>query len=211
MQTRAGQTHAAPLPQVIKVGTSSLVRPDASSLNLSSLARICETVRDLRAEGHRVVLVSSGAVGVGAQRLGLPARPADLAQRQALAAVGQVRPHIKGHQRYLVHQSPIPNSWSAEYTCIDSCMPAWKALSTFSGLLQLAGLAARCTGHSGVALLICMCVRQVYLMRYYEDFFSALGLVRPKCCMAAWPCLQKVQQHGMQVSVHRSSGASQGA
>jgi len=79
-------------PQVIKVGSSSLVRSEAGSLNLSNLARICETVRDLRAEGHRVVLVSSGAVAVGAQRLGLAARPADLAQRQALAAVGQVRP-----------------------------------------------------------------------------------------------------------------------
>jgi hypothetical protein len=67
------------------------VRSEAGSLNLSNLARICETVRDLRAEGHRVVLVSSGAVAVGAQRLGLAARPADLAQRQALAAVGQVR------------------------------------------------------------------------------------------------------------------------
>ncbi len=68
------------------------MRSEAGSLNLSNLARICETVRDLRAEGHRVVLVSSGAVAVGAQRLGLAARPADLAQRQALAAVGQVRP-----------------------------------------------------------------------------------------------------------------------
>ncbi len=40
--------------------------------------------------GHHVILVSSGAVGVGCQRLGLKERPSALAQKQALAAVGQV-------------------------------------------------------------------------------------------------------------------------
>ena len=40
--------------------------------------------------GHRVVLVSSGAIGVGCQKMGLAERPANLAQRQAVAAVGQI-------------------------------------------------------------------------------------------------------------------------
>eukprot|EP00884_Botryococcus_braunii_P023354 jgi/Botrbrau1/9702/Bobra.0201s0032.1 len=75
---------------VIKVGTSSLVRTEQNSINLSNLARICETVRDLHVAGHRVVVVSSGAVGVGAQRFRLASRPGQLAQKQALAAVGQV-------------------------------------------------------------------------------------------------------------------------
>lgn len=76
--------------QVIKVGTSSLIRPEQNSLNLSSLAGIVGLVRDLRNEGYRVVLVSSGAVGVGCQRLELEVRPRLLAKKQALAAVGQV-------------------------------------------------------------------------------------------------------------------------
>lgn len=42
------------------------------------------------ASGHHVIIVSSGAVGVGCQRLGLETRPTALAQKQALAAVGQV-------------------------------------------------------------------------------------------------------------------------
>ncbi|WPT16155.1 Glutamate 5-kinase [Picochlorum sp. SENEW3] len=75
---------------VIKVGTSSLIRPEQNSLNLSSLAGIVGLVRDLRNEGYRVVLVSSGAVGVGCQRLELEVRPRLLAKKQALAAVGQV-------------------------------------------------------------------------------------------------------------------------
>jgi glutamate 5-kinase len=40
--------------------------------------------------GHYVIIVSSGAVGVGCQRLGLAQRPTKLAQKQALAAIGQV-------------------------------------------------------------------------------------------------------------------------
>ena len=100
------------------------------------MARICETVKELRTEGlhvvsgtplsahvprllailfvfagHKVVLVSSGAIGVGCQKMGLADRPGTLAQRQAVAAVGQI-----------------------------------------------------------------------HLMRYYQDFFAALGLV--SCCLS---------------------------
>lgn len=75
---------------VIKVGTSSLIREERESLNLSSLAGIVEVVRDLRVAGFNVIVVSSGAVGVGCQRLGLRKRPDSIAQKQALAAVGQV-------------------------------------------------------------------------------------------------------------------------
>jgi len=75
---------------VIKVGTSSVLRAEVGSFNLTNLASICETVRDLHHAGHRVVVVSSGSQGVGCKRLGLPAKPTALAQKQACAAVGQV-------------------------------------------------------------------------------------------------------------------------
>lgn len=84
----------APLPRgqkiVLKVGTSSLVRSEQQTLNISNLARIADTVKLLHDQGHHVILVSSGAVGVGCQRLGLTSRPTQLARKQALAAVGQV-------------------------------------------------------------------------------------------------------------------------
>ncbi|KAG2493493.1 hypothetical protein HYH03_008309 [Edaphochlamys debaryana] len=75
---------------VIKVGTSSLVRPEMQTLNLTNLARICDTIKMLKKEGHHVIIVTSGAVGVGCQRLGLASKPTQLAKKQALAAVGQV-------------------------------------------------------------------------------------------------------------------------
>lgn len=76
---------------VIKVGTSSLVRPNADPpcLWLSQLARVCEVAADLTSMGHKVCLVTSGAVGVGCQMVGLRNKPTDVAQKQALAAVGQ--------------------------------------------------------------------------------------------------------------------------
>lgn len=75
---------------VIKVGTSSLVRPEQQTLNLTNLARICETVKALHNEGHHIIIVTSGAVGVGCQRLNLKQKPTQIAKKQALAAVGQV-------------------------------------------------------------------------------------------------------------------------
>ena len=76
---------------VIKIGTSSLTQPDSGKLALSTIATLVEVLSQLRQQGHRVVLVSSGAVGVGCARLGLIERPRSLALKQAVAAVGQGR------------------------------------------------------------------------------------------------------------------------
>lgn len=76
---------------VVKIGTSSLTRPETGHLALSTLATLVETIVGLRQQGHRVVLVSSGAVGVGCARLGLSDRPRNMALKQAVAAVGQGR------------------------------------------------------------------------------------------------------------------------
>jgi glutamate 5-kinase len=76
---------------VIKIGTSSLTQPEAGHLALSTIAGLVETLSKLRRQGHRVVLVSSGAVGVGCTRLGLAERPRSIALKQAVAAVGQGR------------------------------------------------------------------------------------------------------------------------
>lgn len=76
---------------VVKIGTSSLTQPETGQLALSTIATLAETLSDLRRQGHRVILVSSGAVGVGCARLGLTERPKAIALKQAVAAVGQGR------------------------------------------------------------------------------------------------------------------------
>lgn len=60
------------------------------TVNLRAIASLVEAVRRLKDAGHPVIVISSGAVGAGCQKLGLKSRPDDVAQRQALAAVGQV-------------------------------------------------------------------------------------------------------------------------
>jgi glutamate 5-kinase len=76
---------------VVKIGTSSLTQSQTGQLALSTIATLTETLCHLRNQGHRVILVSSGAVGVGCARLGLTERPKAIALKQAVAAVGQGR------------------------------------------------------------------------------------------------------------------------
>lgn len=76
---------------VVKIGTSSLTQGSTGNLALATLSNLVETLSTLRQQGYRLVLVSSGAVGVGCQRLGWTERPQNLATRQAVAAVGQGR------------------------------------------------------------------------------------------------------------------------
>jgi glutamate 5-kinase len=73
---------------VVKVGTRVLTCADGT-LNQQRIAALAEDISALCASGRKVVLVSSGAVGAGMGQLGLTKRPTDVAQLQAIAAVGQ--------------------------------------------------------------------------------------------------------------------------
>ena len=73
---------------VVKVGTSTLTR-DNGSLKLHTIDRLSQVLSDLKGMGHEVILVSSGAIGIGTGKLGLPERPKELHLKQAVAAVGQ--------------------------------------------------------------------------------------------------------------------------
>ncbi|CEG79606.1 Putative Glutamate 5-kinase [Rhizopus microsporus] len=85
------QSNSKQLTIVIKVGTSSICNEITHFPLLSNLSAIVETVLSLRSLGHRVVLVTSAAVGTGLRRLNMPEKPSSLAARQAVAAVGQGR------------------------------------------------------------------------------------------------------------------------
>ena len=73
---------------VVKVGTSSLTEKDGS-LAKDKAADVIRQICDLKDEGHRVVLVSSGAIAAGFRSLGYGSRPQTIAAKQASAAVGQ--------------------------------------------------------------------------------------------------------------------------
>ncbi len=73
---------------VVKVGTSSLTH-DNGRINLRSIEKLAKVLSDLRNSGKEVVLVSSGAIGVGVGKLGLREKPSETREKQAVAAVGQ--------------------------------------------------------------------------------------------------------------------------
>ena len=73
---------------VIKVGTSTLTH-STGNLNIRHVEELCKVMSDLKNAGHEVILVSSGAIGMGVGKLGLSERPKDMPTKQAAAAVGQ--------------------------------------------------------------------------------------------------------------------------
>ena len=75
---------------VVKLGTNVIMRQDGR-VALGLLCGLVEQIAALRADGLEVLVVSSGAVGLGMERLGLMERPTAIAQIQACAAIGQSR------------------------------------------------------------------------------------------------------------------------
>ena len=73
---------------VVKVGTSTLAHP-GGRLNIRRVELLCKVLSDIKNAGHQVILVTSGAIGMGVGKLGLPGRPSDMPGKQAAAAVGQ--------------------------------------------------------------------------------------------------------------------------
>ncbi len=73
---------------VIKVGTSTLTY-ESGSLNIRTMEKLVKVLADLKNRGIEIVLVSSGAVGVGMGKVGFAKKPEELDKKQALAAIGQ--------------------------------------------------------------------------------------------------------------------------
>ena len=74
---------------VVKIGTSSLVYPNGKT-NLRRIQTLARVISDLMNKGKEIVLVSSGAIGLGVDKLNIAEKPSTVAGRQAVAAVGQV-------------------------------------------------------------------------------------------------------------------------
>ena len=73
---------------VVKVGTSTLTHA-TGKLNVKRTGALCGVLSDLKNAGHEVILVSSGAIGMGVGKLALKDKPTDIPTKQAAAAVGQ--------------------------------------------------------------------------------------------------------------------------
>ncbi len=73
---------------VVKVGTSTLAH-STGNINIRHVEELCKVLSDIKNAGHEVILVSSGAIGMGMGKLSLKEKPSDMPTKQAAAAVGQ--------------------------------------------------------------------------------------------------------------------------
>ena len=80
----------------VKVGTSTLAHA-TGRLNIQRMESLCKVLSDLKNAGHEIILVSSGAIGMGVGKLNLPGRPKDMPTKQAaasLTATAMVQPWL---------------------------------------------------------------------------------------------------------------------
>lgn len=73
---------------VIKIGTSTLAHK-TGRLNIRRMEKLVKVISDIQNSGKEVILVSSGAIGLGMSKLGMQKRPTETKLKQACAAVGQ--------------------------------------------------------------------------------------------------------------------------
>lgn len=94
---------------VVKIGTQLLTADngDKPSLDAAFIRRIVKQIATLREQGRRVTLVSSGAVGAGCVSMGMDKRPGDLAELQAVAAVGQRALMTEWHKAFVRYKMPV--------------------------------------------------------------------------------------------------------
>ncbi|MGC6769110.1 glutamate 5-kinase [Enterococcus sp. LJL128] len=91
---------------VIKVGTSTLIYPNGN-INLRAIDHLAFTLTDLKNQGKEIILVSSGAIGVGLNKLNLDQRPPTIPEQQAVAAVGQAELMNIYNQRFSTYSQQI--------------------------------------------------------------------------------------------------------
>ena len=97
----------------IKIGTSTIAHP-TGRLNIKHVEELCKVISDLANAGHEIMLISSGAIGMGVGKLNLKSRPTDIPTKQAAAAVGQCElmyfyDKIFGEYHHIVAQLLITN------------------------------------------------------------------------------------------------------
>ena len=121
---------------VIKIGSSSLVHKRTGMLNLHKVEALIRVLCDLRGEEKDVILVSSGAIAVGANAMGLSQKPATTSQKQALAAIGQARLMMTYQRLFAEYNQMTAQVLMTKYTVLND-KSRKNAQNTFEELLKM--------------------------------------------------------------------------
>lgn len=121
---------------VIKIGSSSLTIRESGHLDLRKIEKLVRVICQLRGEGKDVVLVSSGAIAVGRQALGVEQKPEKTSEKQALAAVGQARLMMTYQRLFAEYNQTAAQVLLTKYSILDG-LSRLNAKNTFEELLKL--------------------------------------------------------------------------
>ncbi len=121
---------------VIKIGSSSLIHQKTGKLNLTKMEILIREISDLCNQGKEVVVVSSGAIGVGSATLGLGGKPERLEQKQACAAIGQARLMMIYQKLFAEYNQTAGQILMTKNTMVDH-LNRRNAQNTFEELLQM--------------------------------------------------------------------------
>lgn len=120
---------------VIKIGTSSLTYRNGK-MKFRRIDELARVISDLKNLGKNIVLVSSGAIGVGMSKLNMTSRPSDVPTRQALAAVGQCALMDIYERSFLSYGYNVAQVLMTKYT-IDTEPSRKNVVNTFESLLKM--------------------------------------------------------------------------
>lgn len=120
---------------VVKIGSSSLIHKETGNLNLIKLEKLVRELCDLRNQGKDVVLVSSGAIGVGRFALGQE-RPDTISMKQACAAVGQAKLMMTYQRLFAEYNQNVAQILMTKYTMMNN-LSRMNAKNTFDELLSM--------------------------------------------------------------------------
>lgn len=121
---------------VIKIGSSSLTHSETNRVNLSKMEKLVRILTDLRNQGKDIILVSSGAIAVGREALGIQERPKQKVVKQACAAVGQAR-LMMVYQKLFAEYNAVPAQiLMTKYTMIND-ISRENAQNTFEELFRM--------------------------------------------------------------------------
>jgi len=121
---------------VVKIGSSSLTHMETGNLNLDKMERLVRILTNLRNQGKDVILVTSGAIAVGRNALGLTERPKERTIKQACAAVGQARLMMVYQKLFAEYNQIAAQILMTKHTMLND-VSRTNAQNTFNELLKM--------------------------------------------------------------------------
>ena len=121
---------------VVKIGSAALHHEATGRLNLGKVERLVRELCDIRNQGVDICLVSSGAIAVGRQAIGMKERPADISTKQACAAVGQARLMMTYQKMFSEYHQTAGQILMTKGTMLDN-VSRKNAQNTFEELFRL--------------------------------------------------------------------------